>query len=89
MGDQPGAGPGPLNWPPQQGSPMKGLAACAGDTRSWATRTTFMEGQEFHGGNSITIRRAVTIHEANPARPPDASSPVSFARNTALGRLCR
>lgn len=28
-----------------------------------------MEGQEFHGGNSITIRWAVTIHEANPDQP--------------------
>ena len=40
------------------------------DGHSWAARTAFMEGQVLHSGNSITIRRAVTIHEANPARPP-------------------
>ena len=49
--------------------PVQPSEQLCNDAHSWATRTAFMEGQEFYVGNSITIRRAVTIHEANLARP--------------------
>jgi hypothetical protein len=48
-----------------------------------------MEGQEFHGGNSITIRWAVTIHEANLVRPPMHPPRHRFRGTLSLGGFCR